>query len=197
MEGNKKKKKKKGRKGKERVSNERNALIFHHRYASDKSLAPWSVTDKKTIENRSERHFYASCSLLYRHPSMCTLDNRIFLFLLFFTPFSKAHQRRQGQRIQFLREGSMFFRKSAFLYFCLKHARPCPSLEGGGYRWFLFLSLLFLLSFHGAKWKLRYSNYTVYASRIFCFAPSCAGYKEFRWILRAITKSVEIWEKEF
>ena len=188
------------RKGKERVSNERNALIFHHRYASDKSLAPWSVTGKKTIENRSERHFYASCSLLYHHPSMCTLDNRIFLFFSFLHPFRRHMMIRREKRPEnTISKGGFqcFFGKSAFLYFRLKHARPCSSLEEGGYRWFLFLSLLFLLSFHGSKWKLRCSNYTVYVSRILCFAPSSAGYKEFRWILRAITKSAEIWETEF
>lgn len=62
-----------------------NAVIFHHRY--DKSTASRSDTGKKTIQNRSERHFHASCSLLYRHPSICILYNRIspsFSFFFFF-----------------------------------------------------------------------------------------------------------------
>lgn len=69
-----------------------NAVIFHHRYANDKSTASWSDTGKKTIQNRSERHFHASCSLLYRHPSICILYNRIFpsFFFFFLSSYSKA-----------------------------------------------------------------------------------------------------------
>lgn len=75
-----------------------NAVIFHHRYANDKSTASWSDTGKKTIQNRSERHFHASCSLLYRHPSICILYNRIFpsFFFSFFLPIRKQHRDSTG-----------------------------------------------------------------------------------------------------
>lgn len=78
------------------MSNGCNAVIFHHRYANDKSTASWSDTGKKTIQNRSERHFHASCSLLYRHPSICILYNRIFPSFSFsssFFPFIRKQHR--------------------------------------------------------------------------------------------------------
>lgn len=166
------------RNGREWMSNGCNAVIFHHRYANDKSTASWSDTGKKTIQNRSERHFHASCSLLYRHPSICILYNRIFpsfsFSSSFFPSIRKQHRDSTGYIVGWckkrLAKCKSWVKILTFFFYYEKHTmiRYSVGVRENGWNMFEFIS----------KILQRDNIWSLYWMRIFLTKINLKLYRE-------------------